>query len=159
MVVEIVLAVRRRWRDLLLVVVGLAVELAVFLTVNEVVRRPRPSVTKLGIEPATFSFPSGHVAATGRAVRLDRACWSRSRSAGRWWVKCRLAGAGRVRRDRRLVAGLTEACTTSATSWPERCWASGSLLVAVVAVHASGDRRRPPARTAIEGTDRGRRRA
>ena len=63
-VVEVVLAVHRRWRDLLLVLVGLAVELAVFLTVNEVVRRPRPSVPKLGIEPATFSFPSGHIAAT-----------------------------------------------------------------------------------------------
>ncbi len=63
-VAEVVLAARRRWRDLLLIVVGLAVELAVFLTVNEVVRRPRPSVTKLGIEPATFSFPSGHIAAT-----------------------------------------------------------------------------------------------
>lgn len=64
LIVEIVLAVRRRWRDLLLIVIGLAVELAVFLTVNEIVRRARPTVPKLGIEPVTFSFPSGHIAAT-----------------------------------------------------------------------------------------------
>ncbi len=64
LLVEVVLVVRRRWRDLLLVPIGLAVELLTFLAVNEVVRRPRPSVDKLGIVPATFSFPSGHTAAT-----------------------------------------------------------------------------------------------
>ncbi len=61
---EAVLIVRRRWRDLLLVLIGLSVEITVFLTVNELVRRPRPEVHRLGIEPSTFSFPSGHIAAT-----------------------------------------------------------------------------------------------
>jgi membrane-associated phospholipid phosphatase len=64
LLVELVLVLRRRWRDLLVVSIGLALELSVFLTVNEIVRRPRPSVEKLGIVPATFSFPSGHAAAT-----------------------------------------------------------------------------------------------
>ena len=64
LLVEAVLAVRRRWRDMLLVLIGLALELSVFLTVNEIVRRPRPSVATLGIVPSTFSFPSGHTAAT-----------------------------------------------------------------------------------------------
>ena len=64
LILEAVLIWRRRWRDLLLVLVGLSVEITVFLTVNEIVRRPRPPVHRLGIEPSTFSFPSGHVAAT-----------------------------------------------------------------------------------------------
>ncbi len=64
LLIEIVLALRKRWRDLLLVVIALAVELATFLIVNELVRRERPSVEKLGIVPTTFSFPSGHTAAT-----------------------------------------------------------------------------------------------
>ncbi len=64
LVLEAVLVWRRRWRDLLLVLIGLSVEITVFLSVNEIVRRPRPPVHRLGIEPSTFSFPSGHVAAT-----------------------------------------------------------------------------------------------
>src|SRR5262249_50788546 len=62
-VVSVVLAVQRRWRDMVVVPLGLALELAVFITVNEVVRRPRPEVVKLGSEPTTYSFPSGHIAA------------------------------------------------------------------------------------------------
>ncbi len=53
---------RSRWALLLLF--GLAVELTGFLTVNYVVSRPRPSVAHLGSTPSTFSWPSGHVAAT-----------------------------------------------------------------------------------------------
>ncbi len=64
LLLEVILAVRRRWRDLLVIVVGLAIELAGFLAVNEIVRRQRPDVAKLGAEPSTFSFPSGHTAAT-----------------------------------------------------------------------------------------------
>src|SRR5689334_17891757 len=51
LLVELVLVVRKRWRDLPLVVIGLAVELATFLIVNELVRRPRPDVERLGIVP------------------------------------------------------------------------------------------------------------
>ena len=64
LLLEAFLALRRRWRDLLLVALGLAVEITVFLVVNELVRRARPSVPKLGLEPSTYSFPSGHIAAT-----------------------------------------------------------------------------------------------
>ena len=64
LVLEAVLAWRRRWRDLLVVLVGLCVEITVFLSVNEIVRRARPAVPRVGIEPSTFSFPSGHTAAT-----------------------------------------------------------------------------------------------
>ena len=62
--VEVILAVRRHWHELVLVAAGLALELAAFLTVNQIVARPRPDVAKVGSEPSTYSFPSGHIAAT-----------------------------------------------------------------------------------------------
>jgi undecaprenyl-diphosphatase len=59
------LALLRRWgRVAGLLACGLLVEIAVFLTVNYVVARPRPAVPHLGSTPSTYSFPSGHVAAT-----------------------------------------------------------------------------------------------
>jgi len=64
LVVEIVLVVQRRWWALLIVPVALGLELTTFLTVNAIVDRPRPSVARLGSEPSTSSFPSGHTAAT-----------------------------------------------------------------------------------------------
>lgn len=64
LVLEIVLVFQRRWWALLLAPIALGLELVTFLTVNAVVGRPRPDVTKLGSEPSTSSFPSGHTAAT-----------------------------------------------------------------------------------------------
>jgi undecaprenyl-diphosphatase len=63
-VVEIVLLIQRRWWALILTPVALGLELVTFLTVNAVVGRPRPDVSRLGSEPSTSSFPSGHTAAT-----------------------------------------------------------------------------------------------
>jgi undecaprenyl-diphosphatase len=64
-VVVTAILVAQRWGRLAaMVLCGLALELAVFLTTNYAVRRPRPSVPHLGSTPSTFSFPSGHVAAT-----------------------------------------------------------------------------------------------
>ncbi len=64
LVLEIVLVFQRRWWALLIAPIALGLELVTFLTVNAVVGRPRPDVTKLGSEPSTSSFPSGHTAAT-----------------------------------------------------------------------------------------------
>ena len=69
-----------------LLLCGLAVELAVFLTVNYTVRRPRPVAPHVGSTPSTYSFPSGHVAATlvlycGIALLVasrTRAVWARA---------------------------------------------------------------------------------
>jgi membrane-associated phospholipid phosphatase len=47
-----------------LIIVALAVELSAFLSVNYLVARPRPDVVHVGSTPSTFSWPSGHVAAT-----------------------------------------------------------------------------------------------
>lgn len=79
-VVTGVLAVLRRWRDLLFIPLALALELSIFLTVNYVVARDRPDVPQLGGQPGTHSFPSGHVAATfvlwfGIAVLLGAGRW------------------------------------------------------------------------------------
>jgi membrane-associated phospholipid phosphatase len=63
-VVTIVLLVRRWGRRAFLLVAGLAIELSVFLTANTIVARPRPAVSHLGGTPSTYSFPSGHTAAT-----------------------------------------------------------------------------------------------
>jgi len=54
-----------RWgRRALLLLIGLAVEFSVFLSTNYLVARPRPHVKHLGATPSTFSWPSGHSAAT-----------------------------------------------------------------------------------------------
>jgi undecaprenyl-diphosphatase len=80
-VVEIVLLVQRRWWALILTPVALGLELVTFLTVNAVVDRPRPDVARLGSEPSTSSFPSGHTAATvalwGAVALLF--CWTWAR--------------------------------------------------------------------------------
>lgn len=63
-VVTIVLLIRRWGRQAFVLVAGLAIELSVFLAANQIVARPRPAVSHLGGTPSTFSFPSGHTAAT-----------------------------------------------------------------------------------------------
>jgi membrane-associated phospholipid phosphatase len=62
------LAFARQFMLLALVPLALLIEVVTFLTVNYVVQRPRPGVPPVGSVPSTFSFPSGHVAAT-------LACW------------------------------------------------------------------------------------
>ena len=64
LVILAILLISRRWWALLLVPVGLALEFGTFLTANALVGRDRPDVTRLGSEPSTSSFPSGHTAAT-----------------------------------------------------------------------------------------------
>jgi membrane-associated phospholipid phosphatase len=64
LVVVVILLVRHRARDAALVGFGLALEAATFITANNLVRRGRPPVITVGDTPTTFSFPSGHVAAT-----------------------------------------------------------------------------------------------
>ena len=62
--VTIVLAVLRKWRAMLFVPMAMLAEITTFLAVNQLVGRDRPPVEKLGPLPGTYSFPSGHVAAT-----------------------------------------------------------------------------------------------
>jgi undecaprenyl-diphosphatase len=64
LVIMIVLAIGRHWREIAWVGVVLATELALFLTVSYIVGRVRPEVVHLGAVPSTGSFPSGHIAVT-----------------------------------------------------------------------------------------------
>ena len=58
------LLVLRAGRAAVVVLYGLTVELSAFATVNALVARPRPAVPHLESTPSTYSFPSGHTAAT-----------------------------------------------------------------------------------------------
>lgn len=64
LVASVVLWLRHRRRDAVLIAFGLALEAATFISANNLVRRDRPPVETVGEAPTTFSFPSGHVAAT-----------------------------------------------------------------------------------------------
>lgn len=63
-IITLVLALARKWRAMVFVPLALLIEFTCFLAVNYSVQRPRPDVIKVGSVPSTFSFPSGHVAAT-----------------------------------------------------------------------------------------------
>ncbi|SCG34429.1 phosphatase PAP2 family protein [Micromonospora inositola] len=60
----IVLAIWKRWRPVLFVVLAMFGELSLFLASARVVQRPRPPVENLDGHMPTSSFPSGHIAAT-----------------------------------------------------------------------------------------------
>jgi len=60
----VVLAATRRWRPVIFLAVVMFGELAAFLGVAEVVKRPRPDVPHLDSNLPTSAFPSGHMAAT-----------------------------------------------------------------------------------------------
>jgi undecaprenyl-diphosphatase len=57
-------AVTRRWRPVVFLAVVMFGELAAFLTIAAVVKRPRPDVPNLDSRLPTSAFPSGHEAAT-----------------------------------------------------------------------------------------------
>jgi len=84
-VLTIVLLFRRWGRHAFLLLAGLAIELSVFLVANAIVARPRPAVSHLGGTPSTYSYPSGHTAATfalygGIALIVAVA-------TSRWWAR------------------------------------------------------------------------
>src|ERR1700753_717727 len=58
------LAVTRRWRPVIFLAVVMFGELAAFLAIAAIVKRPRPDVTHLDSKLPTSAFPSGHMAAT-----------------------------------------------------------------------------------------------
>ena len=58
------IAVTRHWRPVIFVAVVMLGELAAFLTIAAIVKRPRPDVSHLDSNLPTSAFPSGHMAAT-----------------------------------------------------------------------------------------------
>ena len=57
-------AITRHWRPVVFLAVVMLGELAAFLTVAAIVKRPRPDVPHLDAHLPTSAFPSGHMAAT-----------------------------------------------------------------------------------------------
>ncbi len=57
-------ALTRRWRPVVFVAAVMVGELAAFLTVAAIVKRPRPDVPHMDSNLPTSAFPSGHMAAT-----------------------------------------------------------------------------------------------
>jgi undecaprenyl-diphosphatase len=60
----VALAVTRRWRPVVFVVLVMLGEVGLFVTAEAIVKRPRPDVVHLETHLPTSSYPSGHVAAT-----------------------------------------------------------------------------------------------
>jgi undecaprenyl-diphosphatase len=58
------IAVTRHWRPVIFLAVVMFGELAAFLTVAAIVKRPRPDVPHMDSHLPTSAFPSGHMAAT-----------------------------------------------------------------------------------------------
>ncbi|URN11023.1 phosphatase PAP2 family protein [Streptomyces radiopugnans] len=123
-------AVTRDWRPAVLVGLGLAGELTLYLALSIAVARERPEVAQLntGLRPMA-SFPSGHVAATV-TLALCAAITVFRVTRGRWW---RLAAAALVVLApaavafQRLYAGVHHlsdvlASVLLAALWMAACW-------------------------------------
>ena len=62
-IAAVMLAVWKRWREPLMMIVPLVLEAAAFITITVLVGRSRPAVERLEDSPVDSSFPSGHAAA------------------------------------------------------------------------------------------------
>ena len=62
-IVAVVMAVWRSWRDAVMIVLPLVLEASTFIVATWLVGRPRPDVPRLEESPVDSSWPSGHVAA------------------------------------------------------------------------------------------------
>ena len=79
----VLIALTRHWRPVIFLAVVMLGELAAFLLVTAIVKRPRPDVPHLDSNLPTSAFPSGHVAATTclyvaiaiLAISLARGWW------------------------------------------------------------------------------------
>jgi undecaprenyl-diphosphatase len=60
----VLIAVTRHWRPVIFLAVVMLGELAAFMTISAIVKRPRPDVPNLDSHLPTSAFPSGHMAAT-----------------------------------------------------------------------------------------------
>jgi undecaprenyl-diphosphatase len=91
-VIGLALALERRWRQLTLVVVAVGGGLAVNVLMKLAFHRARPSFTEPLLTLSTYSFPSGHVAAStifyGLAV-----LWVFARTRRPLWRALAVAGA------------------------------------------------------------------
>ncbi len=97
-----------RWHESLFLIAVMAGELAVFLSVTEVVHEARPPVARLDPAPSTSSYPSGHTAAAvalygGIAVLV---LWIYGRRPATWLASVLLAGVPFYVAFSRLYRGM-----------------------------------------------------
>ncbi len=128
--VAVMISVQRRWRDGLILLTGLALEVSTFVTISMIVGRDRPPVERLDQAAPTGSFPSGHTAAgvvlyLGLALLLSPYIRSRLLQGLVWLVSIGAAGGVAVSRIYRgmhyvsdVVAGvlLGLACLAAAVA-------------------------------------------
>jgi membrane-associated phospholipid phosphatase len=142
-VVTVLLLIRRWGRSALLLVIALAVELAVFLSTTYLVARPRPSAPHLGSTPSTFSWPSGHTAATlvlygGIALLVKTATRRRLLRVSAWMIAVALTVGVALSRMYRGEHHPTDTLAGAILG-------VGALWAAVSAIRAGGSARRAPA--------------
>lgn len=80
----VMLAVWRRWREPLLVVIALILEASAFITITWLVGRPRPDVPRLETSPVASSFPSGHTAAAAAYTAITIVIFWHTRNV---WIR------------------------------------------------------------------------
>jgi undecaprenyl-diphosphatase len=113
-VATIILLLRHWGRKAFVLVTSLAIELSVFITVNNIVARPRPTLRHLGGTPSTYSFPSGHSAAAialygGLAVVVSASTTHRGVRVAAWFIAALLAiavGVSRIYRGEHYVTDV-----------------------------------------------------
>ncbi|MDQ1418137.1 MAG: hypothetical protein QOJ52_99 [Acidimicrobiaceae bacterium] len=149
-VVTVVLLIRRWGRLAFLLVIGLAVELAAFLSTTYLVARPRPSAPHLGSTPSTFSWPSGHTAATlvlygGIALLVMAATPRRFPRVAAWTIAVALTLGVALSRVYRGEHHPTDTMAGVILG-------IGALWAAVLAIRAGGSslRHRAPAKAAAD---------
>jgi membrane-associated phospholipid phosphatase len=138
-----------RWREAAMLVLGLVLELVVFLTVNALVGRPRPDVVRLNSTPSTSSFPSGHTAASivifaGLAIIVTcctHRSWLRAIAVLFAIVVATIVGFGRVYRGLHYPTDVFAGALLGV----------GCLIVAILTVRAAAPVKAPLARRRAEG--------
>ena len=102
-IVTLILLFRHWGRTAFILVTSLAIELSVFVSVDTIDSRPRPSMRHLEGSPTTFSSPSGHATPAialrgGVAVRVSASATQRGVRDAAWLFAALLAFAAGVSR-------------------------------------------------------------
>jgi undecaprenyl-diphosphatase len=142
------LAVTRRWRPVIFLAVVMLGEIAAFLLITVLVRRPRPDVAHLDANLPTSAFPSGHMAAT-TCLYVGIAILAIGHARG-WWrylflipavVMPALVGLARLYRGEHHPTDILASVLFAAL------WLAAATLLIKPGTESAGRRRAPSAVT------------